>query len=112
LIDVPALSSRSEFCAYSIPADKRGLLTHVDCNVATTKAADVRLLKRDGAENTSDTFTAAEIIWFRDGVAGRQDDQFGVPIVLGPCTDIWFEGNGTGVGVECEAEFDLLLVDL
>jgi len=112
LILIAAGEGQSQYCAYTIPAQKTGFLASVTVQVDAAKAADFRLLTRVDATNTTAPYPAKRLKFYWDGILGTSVLKPLTPILALPAlTDVWVEARGGGAGTEATADMEIILFD-
>lgn len=116
LIQIAIEEGQSQFCGYTIPADKTGYLIGVWANVdaQANKAANIRLLSRDDADDATAPVKAKRIMYHADGVVGQHVYHPRSPAFefdLDEKTDIWVEAFGDGAQTQVSAGMEILLID-
>jgi len=103
---------QTQFCGYTIPAGKSGLLATVKVQADAAKAADFRLFTRADADTVAAPFPAKRLKFFWDGVLGSDTNLTITPLELMPAlTDVWIEARGGGAGTEVSADMEIILFD-
>lgn len=112
LINIAAGAGQSQYCAYTIPLGKTGLLTMAEVQVDGTKASDFRLFTRANILDVAVPVSPKRLKLYWDGVLGTDIHQPNFPeLVLPALTDIWIEARGGGALTEATANMEIVLVD-
>jgi hypothetical protein len=111
---IPADVGQTQMALYTIPDGKVGYLCGIDFSGTSTQTYDVRVFKREKADDIAAPFGPVRIVSEFNGQVRAGDREFCVyPSALPARTDIWMSAvaNG-GAGVALSGEFDLWLVDV
>ena len=112
LISIVAGYGQSQYCAYTIPLGKTGLLTSIDVQVDGKLAADFRLFTRVDILDITAPMPPKRLKLFWSGVADNDNHQKVFPaLVLPALTDIWIEARGGGALTQATANMEIVLVD-
>ncbi len=112
MLTILADEGQTQHCAYTIGADKRGLLRSVHVYVDGNKAADVRIFIRENYTDVSVPFTGKKLKLFFPGVLVSDKYKPNAPdVVLNEFTDIWAEARGTSQQTSVSVKLEILIVD-
>ena len=113
LITILAGEGQTQYCGYTIPANKTGYLVSIKVDADAAKAADFRLYTRTDIDVVAAPMSPKRLKSFWDGVLGSVVLKPKSPILeLASLTDIWLEARGGGAGTEVSGDMEILLVEI
>ena len=112
LIMIAADEGQSQFCAYTIPSGKVGLLASVVVQASVTKPADFRLFARADANDVTNAFSPKKLKIYWSGQQGGDHHRLLTPhLVMPEWTDRWVEARGSSVNTAAVSSMEILLYD-
>lgn len=97
---------------YTVPYNRRALLTRLQLSVESNKTAEITVIFRPGANVTSAPFASKiEGVKIR-GLSGALEVPFRGPILFEPNTDIWLQSTAEAVNTAVNSDYELLLIDI
>lgn len=102
---------QTEMSQFTVPAGKTAYLTRLKCTVASTKACDVEMFQRAGANVVSAPFTSKRIIHEFLAVDGNDDIIFDSYIKFTEYTDLWLAAKAVSGTSGVSVNYDLIISD-
>ena len=103
---------QSEIGVYTVPDGKTGYILQGDVEVESTKAVDLILFQRPGADDVTTPFSAMRLVHRLPGIADRATiaPRTALGPFVGPC-DIGFMGKVASGTAEVSVSFEVLVID-
>lgn len=112
IITMPAGEGVSQSAHYTTPAGKTGYLQRYHITVDANKEADVKMFKRENADDTSAPVSPKVFVTGSLQLKGVDQEVLEALPSFPPMTDIWWEGStGSGAEPAIEVDYDIILVD-
>ena len=101
--------SQTQTTHFTVPRGHNGCLVGVAINVATTKAATVKLLVRQNAGGTGSPFEPWATFFVFHGLVGSNPLPFVVPAPLSAKSDIRIQAKSSAGTIEVSAQYQMVL---
>ena len=102
---------QTQIARFTVPAGKSAYVNQIDITIEGSKAANVHMWAREGADVVTAPFTAKRAKAEFDSILGQENIQYKIPIKFPEKTDIWFSGEIAAGTAVIEVGFNFVLID-
>ncbi len=107
---ISAAEGQTEMSHYTVPRGYTAYLLDVHISVASGKTSTVTFHQRQGADNTSSSYTSDRIVSNFVGLSGAEDYRYNAVTSFPEKTDLWAEGDPAANDTDITFEYSMLLI--